>query len=111
MDEGYKMHMWAGPQADPPCITIFSAPNYCEHENPASILITRNGSEKAKILTYMESCHNFFLPDNDPDDDRTTFPMIPHDAFTSFAPYMKNWLTEVFQIILDKINDPGEPAQ
>ena len=30
-DEGYKLHKWAGENEDPPCITIFSAPNYCQH--------------------------------------------------------------------------------
>ena len=39
------MHYWAGEDEegnnlDPPCITIFSAPNYCGHRNPGSILVT-----------------------------------------------------------------------
>ena len=28
-DDGFKLHMWRGESDDPPCITIFSAPNYC----------------------------------------------------------------------------------
>ena len=28
-DQGYKLHMWDGPDKEPCCITIFSAPNYC----------------------------------------------------------------------------------
>lgn len=103
-DDGFKMHMWAGPNADPPCITIFSAPNYCEHENPGSILVTASSTEKAKILTYLESNHNFFLPDHRDDDD-IVYPMVPNDAFSSFAPYMCDWLTEIFQTILDIMND------
>ena len=47
------------------------------------------------LLTYYESCHNFFLPDAR-DDDRIYYPIVPHDAFTSFASYMKDWLTEIF---------------
>ena len=96
--------MWAGTNEDPPCITIFSAPNYCEHENPASILITGTSAEKAKVLIFMESCHNYFLEDHR-NDDRIIYPMVPNDIFTSFAPYMCNWLTEIFQTVLDVINE------
>ena len=28
---GHKFHLWRGEDEDPPCITIFSAPNYCQH--------------------------------------------------------------------------------
>jgi len=29
--DGYKFSMWNGLNSDPPCITVFSAPNYCGH--------------------------------------------------------------------------------
>ena len=60
-DDGFKLHMWAGEDEDPPCITIFSAPNYCQHKNPGSILVTEHQGEKARILTYDQYKHNYFL--------------------------------------------------
>ena len=80
-DHGYKLHMWAGEEEDPPCITIFSAPNYCDHMNPGSILITGTASAKASILMYEESkTKPYYLPDLEiggyPDD--------PFDAISWF---------------------------
>ena len=56
-DMGYKLHLWAGKDEegvdrDPPCITIFSAPNYSNHQNPGSILITGDANKKARVLVY-----------------------------------------------------------
>ena len=37
--DGYKFHRWNGTESSqhPCCITIFSAPNYCQHENEGAI--------------------------------------------------------------------------
>ena len=90
---GYKLHKWAGEDEDPPCITIFSAPNYCQHGNPASILITGTKKEKAKVLVFEEcNYHNYFLPEAE----TGAFPEDPYDAFRWFMPAMNEWLTEIF---------------
>ena len=109
-DDGYKLHLWAGADAEPPVITIFSAPNYCEHENLAAILVTGSATEKARILTYYESCGNYYLPDHQVDDEteRVFYPLIPHNAFTSFAYLLKEWITQIFQTILDLMNSADE---
>ena len=57
--EGYKFYMWDKKINDPKCITIFSAPNYCNHENRASIFLAST-SEKSKVLTYGESPYNMY---------------------------------------------------
>ena len=56
-DAGYKLHMWAGKNEDPVCITIFSAPNYCGHENPGSIFVTGSPKVKDRVLCYDEYDH------------------------------------------------------
>ena len=93
--------MWAGKDEDPPCITIFSAANYCQHENPGSILITGNAKRKAQILVYQECKYkNYFLPDAE----TGLPPESDHDIFTWFMPAINEWLTEMFRTWLDKIN-------
>ena len=92
--------MWAGEEEDPPCITIFSAPNYCDHMNPGSILITGTASAKASILMYEESkTKPYYLPDLEiggyPDD--------PFDAISWFQPAMNEWVSEIFTKILNKM--------
>ena len=70
-DLGYKLHMWHGNAAEPPLITIFSAPNYCGHENFGAIMITgQDEEEKTKILIYAEQEYYkpFFFPRLDTDD-------------------------------------------
>ena len=37
--DGFKFHMWDKKKDDPACITIFSAPNYCNHENNAAVFL------------------------------------------------------------------------
>ena len=52
-------------------ITIFSAPNYCGHENFGAIMITgQDEEEKTKILIYAEQEYYkpFFFPRLDTDD-------------------------------------------
>ena len=99
--------MWNGKGKDPPCITIFSAPNYCGHENPASIFVTdkNKGSAGSKILVYEEYHRNtYFLPDYEtgehPDD--------PFDVLTWFMPAFREWTTQFFNTVISKINEKGE---
>ena len=99
-DAGYKLHRWAGSWSDPPCITIFSAPNYCQHGNPASILVTGNESQKARVLVYEEcSQKNYFLPDTE----TGLYPEKPFDVFNYFMPAIGEWMNEIFTSVINKI--------
>ena len=48
--EGYKFHTWDGPNEFPPCITVFSAPDYSGSGNNAAVLITEE--EKVDLRTF-----------------------------------------------------------
>ena len=37
--------MWNGENNDPPCITVFSVPDYCKHNNRGAILSINPGSK------------------------------------------------------------------
>ncbi len=93
--------MWAGKNEDPVCITIFSAPNYCGHENPGSIFVTGSPNVKDRVLCYDEYAHqNYMLLDRETGE----YPVDPSDAITWFNEAMKEWLSEIFKSILSKIN-------
>jgi len=55
------MHRWAGQQAFPSVITVFSAPNYCgEYGNKGAVILIEN--EKMNIKQYKDVDHPFHLP-------------------------------------------------
>ena len=59
---GYKFHTWDGPEAFPPCITVFSAPNYCASANDAAVMIS--DGEKVDVRTFTERQDKpFVLPE------------------------------------------------
>ena len=49
---GYKFHTWNGPNEFPPCITVFSAPNYCASDNEAAVMISEE--DKVDVRTFTE---------------------------------------------------------
>lgn len=49
---GYKFHTWDGPNEFPPCITVFSAPNYCASDNDAAVMIS--DGDKVDVRTFTE---------------------------------------------------------
>ena len=60
------------------------------------------------MLVFEEcSYHNYFLPEAE----TGAFPEDPYDAFTWFMPAMNEWLTEIFQTWLNKINEQDEPSE
>ena len=112
-DDGFKLHMWRGEQDDPPCITIFSAPNYCQHRNPGAILYTNNQGDKARIYTYNQFQHNYFLrlqPEEDPgfETDRPRYADDPSVVFISYHNYIKWWISDIFQHLLCEIAELAE---
>ena len=50
--EGFKFHCWDGPEAFPPCVTIFSAPAYCNSDNDAAVMISEG--DDVDIRTFSE---------------------------------------------------------
>ena len=47
---GYKFHTWDGPNEFPPCITVFSAPGYCNSDNDAAVMIS--DGDKVDLRTF-----------------------------------------------------------
>ena len=86
---GHKFHLWRGEDKDPPCITIFSAPNYCQHRNLGAVLVFKNQGEKAQVLTYSQHQHNYFMrlqdwEDPDFDSDRPRYSDDPSIITVSY---------------------------
>lgn len=63
--DGYKFHTWDGPEAFPPCITIFSAPDYSGSNNDAAVLISDGDS--VDIRTFSVRLDKPFRLPNDDD--------------------------------------------
>ena len=57
--DGYKFHMWNGENNDPPCITVFSVPDYCNHHNRGAILLINPGSKNV-IKTFDEAKYQMY---------------------------------------------------
>lgn len=51
---GFKFHNWGQPNEEPTCITIFSAPNYCQSTNEAAIMSV-NENKQIDVLTFEET--------------------------------------------------------
>ena len=52
--EGFKFNMWNGEKNDPPCITVFSVPHYCGHNNRGAVF-SINPSTKNIMKTYAKA--------------------------------------------------------
>ena len=58
---GFKFHNW-GEKQEPVCITIFSAPNYCQSLNEAAIM-SMSEEHQLDVLTFEETAHKpYTLP-------------------------------------------------
>ena len=61
---GYKFHTWDGPNELPPCITVFSAPNYGASENDAAVMIS--DGDRVDVRTFTERQDKpFVLPERE----------------------------------------------
>jgi serine/threonine-protein phosphatase 2B catalytic subunit len=56
------MHRWGGKEAFPALITIFSAPDYCNHKNKGAVILIDKG--QMNIKQYKSTPHPFHLPNN-----------------------------------------------
>ena len=84
--QGYKFHTWNGPNEFPPCITIFSAPNYCASDNDAAVMITEG--DNVDVRTFAEKKDKpFCLPERP-------------DAFQIFWPRMTSHILECVHLIM-----------
>ena len=83
---GYKFHTWDGPNEFPPCITVFSAPNYCASDNDAAVMISEG--EKVDVRTFTERQDKpFVLPER-------------ADAFSVFQPRLQGLVLDAIYNIL-----------
>ena len=98
-NEGFKEHYFFVRSPTPLCITVFSAPNYCDmYGNNAAVMdIT---PKTYRYLQYSAHQHPFNLPDFS-------------DAFTFAVPYlMESLVTMLSDMVIDiKEEDPNECAQ
>ena len=64
--EGFKLHLWGTTMSsEPRCITIFSAPNYCNHDNDGAVLLVDPG-DQTKVLCYGPAPYQmYYLKDRD----------------------------------------------
>jgi len=59
---GFKFHNWGEEDDEPTCITIFSAPNYCQSTNEAAIM-SLSEDRKIDVLTFEETSNKpYALP-------------------------------------------------
>lgn len=83
---GYKFHTWDGPNEFPPCITVFSAPNYCASDNDAAVMISEG--DKVDVRTFTERKDKpYVLPER-------------ADAFTVMQPRLQSLILDVIYNIL-----------
>jgi len=83
---GYKFHTWDGPTEFPPCITVFSAPNYCASDNEAAVMIS--DGDRVDVRTFTERTDKpFVLPER-------------QDAFGVFQPRLQSLVLDAIYNIL-----------
>jgi|Transcript_25578 serine/threonine-protein phosphatase 2B catalytic subunit len=83
---GYKFHTWDGPNEFPPCITVFSAPNYCASDNEAAVMIS--DGDRVDVRTFTERQDKpFVLPER-------------ADAFSVFQPRLQSLVLDAIYHIL-----------
>ena len=84
--DGFKFHLWDGPEAFPPCITIFSAPCYGNSDNDAAVMISEG--EGVDIRTFSARKDKpYALPDNE-------------DALSVFQPRLQGLILDAIYNIL-----------
>lgn len=93
--DGYKFYMWDKENNDPACITIFSAPNYCHHENRASVFLI-SPKQKSKVLTYGESPYQMYYLRN------------RGDALTTFMPAIVEETIYLIECLYEWLKNPDE---
>ena len=85
---GFRLHQWNGATEFPACITIFSAPNYCDvYNNKAAVLRFENNSIKIQQYNYTQ--HPFVLPEH-------------MDVFTWSLPFVTEKVMEMLLSVLVK---------
>ena len=62
--DGFKFHLWDGPEAFPPCITIFSAPCYGNSDNDAAVMISEGDGVDIRTFSARKD-KPYALPDNE----------------------------------------------
>lgn len=83
---GYKFHTWDGPNEFPPCITVFSAPNYGASENDAAVMIS--DGDRVDVRTFTERQDKpFVLPERE-------------DALSVFQPRLQSLVLDAIYNIL-----------
>ena len=83
---GYKFHTWDGPNEFPPCITVFSAPNYCASDNEAAVMIS--DGDRVDVRTFTERQDKpFVLPER-------------ADAFSVFQPRLQSLVLDAIYHVL-----------
>jgi len=83
---GYKFHTWNGTNEFPPCITVFSAPNYCASDNEAAVMISEE--DKVDVRTFTERQDKpYVLPER-------------VDAFSVFQPRLNSLVLDAIYNVL-----------
>ena len=98
-DEGFKKHHFFVRSSTPLCITLFSAPNYCDlYYNRAAVMEVT--PQTYRYLQFSAQPHPFNLPDFS-------------DAFSFATPYlMESLVTLLSDIVIDiKEEDPSETSE
>lgn len=83
---GYKFHCWDGPEAFPPCITIFSAPCYSNSDNEAAVMIADGTGVDIRTFEARQD-KPYALPDNE-------------DALSVFQPRLQGLVLDAIYNIL-----------
>ena len=76
-------------------MTIFSAPNYCNHENDAAVFLVEPGKQ-SRVLCYGESPYQmYYLRDR-------------VDGLTTFMPAIVEELVYFMECLFEFCNEPSE---
>lgn len=60
--DGFKFYKWSKKSSFPPCVTVFSAPNYCDVYNNKGAIIKFN-QNKINVFQFNYNPHPYVLPD------------------------------------------------
>lgn len=79
--KGYQFHTWNGDEEFPPCVTVFSAPNYCDMKNDAAVMISEG--EEVDLKTFQAKKNiPYILPDD-------------ANGFAFFSPFMTGHILDI----------------
>ncbi|KAL7711927.1 Serine/threonine-protein phosphatase [Entamoeba marina] len=96
MEEGFKLHYFLQNTDIPPCITVFSAPNYCDmYQNKASILKINQENICFEQFEYVD--HPFNLPDF-------------FDAFSYSLPTMMEVIVNILSELVVAVKEEDESS-